>query len=143
MTGLLLTKALHLVFAVTWFAALFYLPRLFVYHVEATDEISLERFKLMERRLYRGIMTPSAFLTLLFGGLLLVLHWNQYAKMPWLWAKLAIVLALCVYHGLCGHFLQQFSRGQNIRSGRFFRYFNEVPALALVLIIMLAVLKPF
>lgn len=142
MTTLLFIKALHIIFMVTWFAGLFYLPRLFAYHAAAEDAISLARFKLMERRLYWIIMCPSAALTLLFGGWLLVVTWSQYASAPWLQIKLALVLALYIYHGFCGYWLWQFAQDANSKGARYFRFVNEVPTLALVLIVILAVVKP-
>lgn len=135
-------KALHLIFAVAWFAALFYLPRLFVYHTMARDSVGIERFKLMEYRLYRRIMTPAMLLTLLFGLWLFAMTWTAYASSVWVWVKLILVLGLCGYHGACGRFVRLFAADANTRSDRFFRWFNEVPTLALVLIVCLAVIKP-
>lgn len=142
MITLLLIKALHIIFMVAWFAGLFYLPRLFAYHAAAEDGISLARFKLMERRLYWVIMCPSAVLTLLFGGWLLIATWSQYASALWLQIKLVLVLALYIYHGFCGYWLRQFARDANRTSAGYFRFLNEVPTLALVFIVILAVVKP-
>lgn len=136
-------KALHVIFVVTWFAALFYLPRLFVYHALAADAAGIERFKVMERKLYRGIMTPSAILTLVFGVWLLVLAWDAHAGAVWLWVKVALVLALFGYHGICGRLLRRFANDANTLSHRFYRWFNEAPAVLLVAIVVLAVVKPF
>ncbi len=136
-------KAFHVIFVVTWFAALFYLPRLFVYHAAATDQPGIERFKLMERRLYRGIMTPSAALTAVFGIWLVTLYWDAYADAAWLWIKIAGVLALYAYHGYCGRLLRRFANDENTRSDTFFRWFNEVPTVLLFLIVILVVVKPF
>ena len=136
-------KAFHVIFVVTWFAALFYLPRLFVYHAAATDQPGIERFKLMERRLYRGIMTPSAALTAVFGIWLVTLYWDAYADAAWLWVKIAGVLALYAYHGYCGRLLRRFANDENTRSDTFFRWFNEVPTVLLFLIVILVVVKPF
>ncbi len=136
-------KAFHVIFVVTWFAALFYLPRLFVYHATATDRPGIERFKLMERRLYRGIMTPSAALTAVFGVWLLILYWDAYAEAAWLWVKIAGVLALYAYHGYCGRLVSRFANDENIRSDTFFRWFNEVPTVLLFLIAILVIVKPF
>lgn len=136
-------KAFHLIFVVTWFAALFYLPRLFVYHATATDEPGIERFKLMERRLYRGIMTPSAALTAVFGLWLLISYWETYAEAAWMWVKIAGVLALYAYHGYCGRLVRQFANDKNTRSDTFFRWFNEVPTVLLFVIAILVVVKPF
>ena len=135
-------KAFHLIFVVTWFAALFYLPRLFVYHATATDEPGIERFKLMERRLYRGIMTPSAALTAVLGVWLLVLYWDAYVDAAWMWVKIAAVLALYAYHGYCGRLVRRFANDENTLSDTFFRWFNEVPTVLLVVIAILVVVKP-
>jgi putative membrane protein len=132
-------KALHIVFMVTWFAGLFYLPRLFVYHALATDREGIERFKVMERKLYFGIMTPSAVLTVVFG-VWLWLGWGYSGA--WLYAKLALVAVLVVYHLWCGKLLRDFSAERNVHSHVWYRWFNELPALLLVAIVLLAVLKP-
>jgi putative membrane protein len=134
-------KALHLIFVVTWFAGLFYLPRLFVYHAMAQDEISLERFKLMERKLYRGIMAPSAVLAVGFG-LWLWLGWFRDAS-GWLHAKMALVVVLIAYHLWCGALLRRFAAGRNRRSHVWLRWFNEVPVVLLIATVLLVVLKPF
>jgi len=141
---MLWVKAFHIVFVVTWFAALFYLPRLFVYHAMSDDETSNERFKIMERKLYRGIMTPSAILALFFGGWLLSYYsWESIAIMHWLHVKLALVVLLFVYHGYCGSLLKQFKDDANTRSHVFYRWFNELPVLVLISVVILAVVKPF
>lgn len=136
-------KAFHLVFMVTWFAGLFYLPRLFVYHAQCNDSISDDRFKIMERKLYFGIMTPSAIATLAFGVWMLVDYaWAVYGSSGWLWVKLTIIALLLVYHIFCGKFLFAFRDGKNQLTHVFYRWFNEVPVLFLFAIIFLAVLKP-
>ena len=133
-------KALHIVFMVTWFAGLFYLPRLFVYHAQATDPIGIERFKVMERKLYFGIMTPGAVLTIVFG----VWLWLGYGiSGGWLQAKLALVAILIAYHLYCGKLLADFKCGHNRHSHVWFRWFNELPVLILVGVVLLVVLKPF
>jgi putative membrane protein len=135
-------KSLHLIFMVTWFAGLFYLPRLFVYHATAEDKTGIERFKIMERKLYWGIATPGAVLTLLFGTLTLVYS-------PWgighLWVqiKLAAVGLLLIYHVWCGKLLLDFKRDRNRHSHVWYRWFNEIPVVFLAAIVLLAVLKPF
>lgn len=134
-------KALHIVFVVTWFAGLFYLPRLFVYHAMAEDAVSRERFKVMERKLYRGIMTPSALLAVALG-LWLWLGWFRGAS-GWLHAKLALVTLLVGYHLWCGRLLRDFAAGRNRRSHVWLRWFNEVPVLILIATVLLVVLKPF
>jgi len=137
---MLWVKALHVIFMVTWFAGLFYLPRLFVYHAQATDAISIERFKIMERRLYFGIMTPGAILTVLSGSWL----WLGYGIAGgWLHAKLALVAALIAYHGYCGKLLGDFKRDRNRHGHVWYRWFNEVPVLMLVGVVILVVVKPF
>lgn len=141
---MLWVKAFHLIFIVTWFSALFYLPRLFVYHALCDDEAGNARFKIMERKLYRGIMTPSALLTLIFGVWLLSFYsLEQIASMGWLHAKLTLVILLFAYHGSCGRMLKQFAADNNQRSHRFYRWFNEFPVLLLIAVIILAVVKPF
>jgi len=141
---MLWVKAFHLIFVVTWFSALFYLPRLFVYHAMCDDEAGNARFKVMERKLYRGIMTPSAILTVVFGGWLLSFYsMEQIASMHWLHAKLTLVLVLFAYHGACGRLLKQFAADKNQRNHTFYRWFNELPVLVLIAVIILAVVKPF
>lgn len=141
---MLWVKAFHLIFIVTWFSALFYLPRLFVYHALCDDEAGNARFKIMERKLYRGIMTPSAILTVVFGGWLLSFYTlEQIASMHWLHAKLTLVLLLFAYHGVCGRLLKRFAADKNQRSHTFYRWFNELPVLVLIAVIILAVVKPF
>jgi protoporphyrinogen IX oxidase len=136
---MLWVKALHIIFMVTWFAGLFYLPRLFVYHAMAEDTVSRERFKVMERKLFLGIMTPGAVLTVVFGTWLWV-GWNFSGK--WLVAKLVLVLALLVYHAWCGLLLLEFREDRNRKSHVWYRWFNEVPAVLLFVIVFLVVLKP-
>jgi putative membrane protein len=138
---MLWVKALHIVFMVTWFAGLFYLPRLFVYHAMAEDRVSIERFKVMERKLYWGIMTPGGVLTLVFG-LWLWLGWFRGAG-GWLHAKMALVALLVAYHLWCGALLRAFAAGRNRRSHRWLRWFNEVPVVILIATVLLVVLKPF
>lgn len=137
-------KALHLIFMVTWFAGLFYLPRLYVYHAQSEDTVSKERFKVMERKLFYGIMTPGMIITFIFGFWMLIDYaWSMYASMGWIHAKLALLLGLVIYHYYCYRFLNDFKFDTNQRSHIFYRWFNEVPVLFLVLIIILAVVKPF
>ena len=125
---------------VTWFAGLFYLPRLFVYHAQAADAISIERFKIMERKLYFGIMTPGAILTVLFGAWL----WLGYGITGgWLHAKLALVVVLVAYHVYCGKLLGDFKRDRNRHGHVWYRWFNELPVLILIGVVILVVVKPF
>ena len=133
-------KALHIIFMVTWFAGLFYLPRLFVYHAMSDDAASIERFKVMERKLYYGITTPGAVLTVVFGTWL----WLGYGfSGGWLHAKLALVAVLIGYHLWCGRLVRLFRDDANTRSHVFYRWFNEFPVLLLVAIVILVVVKPF
>ena len=133
-------KALHVTFVVTWFAGLFYLPRLFMYHAAATDKVSLERFVVMERRLY-GIMSVGAGLAILFAISMLVLQ-PGYLAMGWLRLKLVLVALLIVYHLVCRALMKALAEGRNTRSQRWLRLFNEVPALLLIGIVILAIVKP-
>jgi protoporphyrinogen IX oxidase len=140
---MLWVKAFHLIAMAAWFAGLFYLPRLFVYHADATDEISNERFKIMERKLYRGIMTPAAILTLVMGCWMLIDYaWGAYGHTLWLQAKLILILIMLAYHAYCGKILKTFKQDNNTRKHIFYRWFNEIPVLFLVAIILLAVIKP-
>jgi putative membrane protein len=137
---MLWVKAFHIIAVVTWFAALFYLPRLFVYHAMSEDAISIERFKVMERKLYRGIMTPSAIIAVSLGLWL----WLGFGFAGgWLHAKLALVTILLGYHWYCGRLLVEFREDRNTRSHVFYRWFNEFPVLILVGIVILVVVKPF
>ena len=135
---MLLYKTLHIIFMVTWFAGLFYLPRLYVYHVQAKDQISKDRFKIMERKLFWGIMTPGAVLTVLFGVLLIEYHGMSY----WLKMKILLVFILALYHVWCGVLLEKFKTDSNSHSHVWYRIFNEVPVIFLVLIVVLVVYKP-
>ncbi len=136
-------KALHLIFMVTWFAGLFYLPRLFVYHANTNDQISIDRFKIMERKLFWGITTPGGLLTLLFGFWMLHSYaWAAYGQSAWLHYKMLLILILCVYHIYCGKLLIDFKHDRNKHSHVWYRWFNEIPVAFLVAIVLLAVLKP-
>jgi putative membrane protein len=138
---MLWVKSFHIIFMVTWFAGLFYLPRLFVYHAMASDVPSIERFKVMERKLYWGIMTPGAVLTIAFG-VWLWLGWFRGSS-SWLHAKIALVAILVGYHLWCGMLLRDFAAGRNARSHVWFRWFNEFPVLVLIATVLLVVFKPF
>ncbi len=137
---MLIVKALHIIFVVTWFAGLFYLPRLFVYHASAEDTISKERFKVMERKLYYGIMTPGGVLSIALG-LWLWFGWGVTGG--WLHAKLALVALLVVYHLWCGRLMIAFREDRNTRGHVWYRWFNEIPTLLLFVIVILVVVKPF
>ncbi len=136
-------KAFHLISVICWFAGIFYLPRLFVYHADAKDEISNTRFKTMERRLYYGIMVPSAVATVGFGVWLMTFNLSYYRAAAWLHVKLALVFLVLVYHLYCGHCVKRFKRDANTHSSTYYRIMNEVPTLLLVAIVILAVVKPF
>jgi putative membrane protein len=142
---MLWVKAFHIVFVVTWFAGLFYLPRLFVYHALAQDRPSIERFKVMERKLFWGIMTPGAVLTILFG-VWLWFGWFRGAEGEtprWLLAKIALVAILVAYHLWCWRLMRDFAEERNTRSHVWFRWFNEFPVLILIATVLLVVFKPF
>ena len=137
---LLWLKALHIIFMVTWFAGLFYLPRLFVYHAMTDNQATADQFKIMERKLYYGITTPGGILTIVFGTWL----WLGYGYSGgWLHAKLALVVLLIIYHLWCGKMVATFRDDANTRSHVFYRWFNEFPTLVLFGSVILVVLKPF
>ena len=141
--GYFVVKTLHILFMVTWFAGLFYLPRLFVYHAQAAadDRVGIERFKTMERKLYFGIMAPGAILTVIFGSWM----WLGYGVTgAWLHAKISFVLVLIAFHVYLGFLLRDFARDRNRHGHVFYRWLNEIPALPLlVVIVWLVVAKPF
>ena len=136
-------KSLHVIAMVTWFAGLFYLPRLFVYHAMAEDQVSIDRFKVMERKLYYGITTPGGLVTVLFGVWLIVhLGWDWFVAATWLHVKLSLVALLVAYHVYLGVVLNRFKHDRNTRSHRFYRIINELPVLILVAVVLLAFIKP-
>ncbi len=137
---MLILKSLHIIFMVTWFVGLFYLPRLFVYHAMADDETSIERLKVMERKLLYGIMTPGGVLTIV-SGLWLWLGWGFYGG--WLIAKLLLVVVLVVYHAWCVKLVTDFRDGRNRHSHVWYRWFNEFPVVILLAVVFLVVMKPF
>ena len=140
---MLWVKAFHVIFLVTWFAGLFYLPRLFVYHAMSDDKISIERFKVMERKLFYGIMTPGGVLTLLLGlWMLFDYAWDAYTGSMWLHIKLLLVGILIIYHIICWKLVKDFKTDQNKHSHVWYRWFNELPVLLLVAIIILVIVKP-
>ena len=133
-------KSLHIIFVVAWFAGIFYLPRLFVYHAMSADPASQERFVVMERKLYRGIMMPSMVLAIAFGAWL----WLGYGFTGgWLHAKLVLVALLVAYHFWMGAIARSFARGANRRTHVYYRWINEIPVVLLAGIVILAVVKPF
>ena len=143
MTGYLWLKTFHLIGLICWFAGIFYLPRLFVYHASATDETSKERFKVMESKLYRVIMNPSMLVTLVFGIWMLIESWQAFSDQAWIWLKITLVVLLVGYHHYCLKIIKAFADDREIHSERFYRFFNEMPVLALIAIVILAVIKPF
>ena len=138
---MLWVKSLHIVFMVTWFAGLFYLPRLFVYHSQTKDAIGIERFKIMERKLYFGIMTPGAVLTIASGLWL----WLGYGiSGGWLYAKLVLVAILVAHHLWLGKLMMDFRYDRNRHGDVFYRWINEIPALPILVgAVLLVVFKPF
>ncbi len=142
-TGYLWIKAAHVIAMVCWFAGLFYLPRLFIYHRAATDTPSRERFAVMESRLYRIIMNPAMIATLAFGIWALVETWQLYGTAAWLWTKVALVVLLVGYHHYCIRIMRTLAAGDEAPGDRFLRLFNEIPTAVLIIVIVLAVVKPF
>lgn len=135
-------KAFHVIFVVTWFSGLFYLPRLFVYHCTVTNPLENNRFKVMEKKLYYVITMPSALLATAFGILLITNGLSGYLHSGWMTWKLALVSLLWAYHLACGKYLHDFNQDKNRHSEKFYRLFNEVPALLLIGIVILVVVKP-
>jgi len=137
-------KALHIIFMVTWFAGLFYLPRLFVYHTMSNDKISIDRFKIMEKKLFYGITTPGGLLTIIFGFFLLATNGiTSYNDQIWFWLKMILIFILVSYHIYCFFLLQDFKYDRNKHTHVWYRWFNEIPVIILVGIILLAVIRPF
>lgn len=140
---MLWVKAFHIIAVVTWFAGIFYLPRLFVYHAAADDEISRERFKIMERKLYKGIMWPSMMVVIGLGVWLISFNAGYYLSSGWMHAKLTLVTLLVGYHLYCGKLIQRFRDDQNQRDHVYYRWFNEIPVLILIAVVILVVVRPF
>lgn len=136
-------KAFHIIAVVSWMAALFYLPRLFVYHAMSEDKVSRDRFLIMERKLYRGIATPAMIASFIFGLGMVYLAWEYYSTQMWFWAKVVLVILLAGYHEFCGKFYRELRDGTIHRSHVFFRWFNEAPVLLLIGIVILVVVRPF
>lgn len=139
-------KAFHLIAVVTWFAALFYLPRLFVYHSQAIkegDACGVERFKIMERKLYRGIMNPSMVAVVVLGTGLLSLNFEGYLAQTWLQIKLGLVTLLLIYHFWCGILQRRLAVDRNDYSETWYRFFNELPVFILIFVVLLAIIKPW
>lgn len=136
-------KAFHIISFTSWFAMLFYLPRLFVYHQLAEDTVSKERFSLMERKLYRFIGTPAMVATLLFGGAMVGMGWDYYKTQGWFHTKMLLVVFLIGYHHMCGAFVKKLAAGTCTKSHKFFRIFNEIPVVFLIVIVILVIVRPF
>lgn len=135
--------ALHIISMVCWFAGLFYLPRLFVYHTQAKDTISLDRFKIMEHRLYYYITMPAAILTTAFGIALLIHRYDYYYQQNWMHLKLLLVCILWLYHLSCGYYTYLFRKDNNQKTERFFRIYNEAPTILLIAIVILVIVQPY
>ncbi|WP_394173534.1 CopD family protein [Thalassotalea litorea] len=143
MSWYLVIKGLHIIFMVAWFAGIFYLPRIFVYHAESDSAEVRAQLTIMAKRLLYFI-TPFALLTLVFGLALIMMQGIEWFRVStWLHIKLLLVTILYLYHGYCFVLLKKFQSDSNQRTGRFYRIFNEVPVLFLFAIILLAVIKPF
>lgn len=144
--AMLWLKSFHIIGMVAWFAGLFYLPRLFVYHasLEKSEAKAYQRFCTMERRLYRGIMAPSAVITLVLGvGLVHSMGWSFRHPPLWLTLKLILIGLLIIYHLYCGQIIKKFAHTQNQKTATFYRWFNEVPTVLLTFIVLLVVIKPW
>jgi putative membrane protein len=135
-------KAWHVIFMVTWFAGLFYLPRLFVYHASTSDGAGIERFKVMERRLF-VLTTLGGALTAALGFSMIALQPDYFLSLTWLWVKLGLVAGLLAYHGYTFVLLRRFAKDENRHSARWFRFYNELPTVLLIAIILIAISKPW
>ncbi len=137
-------KALHLISVICWFAALFYLPRLYVYHAMSDDAISHARFQVMERKLYRGIMWPAMLGTLITAHFLVDWGdvWYGYHQQVWFYLKISLVALLVVYHFSCGYYRKKLIENAHYKRHRFWRFFNEIPTIILLAVVLLVVLKP-
>jgi len=138
------TKAFHIISVISWMAGMLYLPRLYIYHCEAeTDSVQSETFKIMERRLLRGIINPAMIMTFIFGSLLLmtpgVVNWSS----SWIWVKLAMLFLMTGFHGMLSRWRKDFAADNNRKSAKFFRYANEVPTVLMIIIVIMVVVKPF
>ena len=135
-------KALHIIFVICWFAGIFYLPRLFVHHAMSEDSATQQRLSIMERKLYR-FTTPFAFISLFLGLWMGWLNWDYLKSAGWFHAKVGLVFFLFAYHFYCGSLVKQFAAGENSRSHKFYRFFNELPVFVLFAVVILVVVKPF
>lgn len=135
-------KAFHIMAVICWFSAIFYLPRLFVYHAMSEDQVSKDRFTVMESKLFWGIMTPSAVVTVALGIWLITGSPDYYLSAAWMQVKLALIVLLLGYHTVCWVFLEKLKTDSTVRSHRYFRVFNEIPIFMMVPIVILVVVKP-
>ncbi|MFM1570842.1 MAG: protoporphyrinogen oxidase HemJ [Porticoccaceae bacterium] len=135
--------AFHIIAVICWFAALFYLPRLFVYHAMSDDDISIERFKLMQRKLYRGIANPAMIATIILGLWLVSMAPEAYLNQTWFQLKAVLVLLLVGYHYMCLSHMKRLAEDRSNRSHVYFRLFNEVPVFFLIAIVILVIVQPF
>ncbi len=135
-------KAWHIISLVCWYAGIFYLPRLFVYHAMSDDNISKERFVIMERKLYRGIMTPAMIATWIFGLLMLSIGWEAYKVQIWLHIKISLIILLTIYHLMCGYFRVKLINNSHYKSHVYWRWFNEIPVFILIAVVCLVIIKP-
>ena len=138
----LLFKSLHLIAVISWMAGLLYLPRIFVYHSEATHESQKDVFKTMERKLYNYIMMPAMLLSWLFGILLIYILGFYVFHELWMQIKIVAVLILTYYHFTLGRYLNEFAIDNNQKTSKFFRIYNEIPTLILIVVIFIVVFKP-
>ena len=135
--------AFHIIAVICWFAALFYLPRLFVYHAMSDDDISIERFKLMQRKLYRGIANPAMIATIILGLWLVSMAPEAYLNQTWFQLKVVLVLLLVGYHYMCLSHMKKLAEDRSNKSHVYFRLFNEVPVFFLIAIVILVIVQPF
>jgi putative membrane protein len=135
-------KAFHIVAVICWFSGIFYLPRLFVYHAMSEDQVSRDRFVIMERKLFWGITTPSAIATVVLGSWLLLANASYFMAAPWMHAKLALVALVIAYHVRCWFYMRALREDTSLQTHKFFRVFNELPVFVLVGIVILVVVKP-
>lgn len=136
-------KAFHIIAMVCWFAGIFYLPRLFVYHAMSDDAVSQQRFIIMERKLYRGIMNPAMMTTWTLGLSMVIMGWDVYKNQGWLHAKIALVILLTLYHLSCGRYRTQLINNPKLKTHIFWRWFNEIPVFILIAVVILVIVKPF
>ena len=136
-------KALHVIAVIAWMAGMLYLPRLYVYHADAQKgSIQSETFKIMERRLYRGIINPAMILTFVFGIWMILAGFVDWS-MIWPWIKAAAVIAMGAFHGVLGRWRRAFAEDRNVRPAKFYRLVNEVPTVLMIVIVIMVIVKPF